>query len=87
MCRFHFKSHHISFCHLINVSRYREECAEEEDIATHLLHVGCNDIGNYTCHASLDYSEDDELGETERSVYLNFTGKDVRVQTIKSYTG
>lgn len=49
---------------------------EVEDTATHLLHVGCNDIGEYTCHASLDSSEDYELGEMERSVYLNFTGKE-----------
>jgi hypothetical protein len=54
------------------------KCAEKEDVATHSLQVGCNDIGNYTCHASLDSSEDYELDGLERSVYLNFTGKDMR---------
>ena len=47
-----------------------------EDVATHLLHVGCNDIGEYTCRASLDSSEDYESDGMERSVYLNFTGKE-----------
>jgi len=60
---------------LVNVSRDPVKCEELEDIGTHLLHVGCNDIGDYTCHASLDSSEDYELVEKERSVYLNFTGK------------
>jgi hypothetical protein len=60
---------------LIHVSREPGECAKLEDVATHLLRVGCNDIGNYTCRASLDSSEDYELDGTERSVYLNFTGK------------
>jgi hypothetical protein len=55
---------------------YRDppECAE--DIATHLLNVHCNDIGDYTCRASMDIQEDYELDEMKRSVYLNFTGKE-----------
>jgi len=49
------------------------KCAELEDIATHLLQVGCNDIGEYTCRASLDSSEGYESDGMERHVYLNFT--------------
>jgi len=61
---------------LVHVSRDPAKCAELEGIATHLLHVGCNDIGEYTCRASLDSSEDYDSDEMERSVYLNFTGKE-----------
>jgi hypothetical protein len=81
MDSFSFKSCHILLkfnffviIWLVHFSRDPPECAE--DIATHLLHVHCNDIGDYICHASLDSSEDYGLDERKRSVYLNFTGKE-----------